>query len=780
MHGSGCVEFGLGAVAGARGHSRRRVSTRLRTRRLLRARHALLQIVLIGMAWLLAAGAVGSAAHAAHAADCAVGVVLAGGGARGGAHIGALRELERARVPVNCIAGTSVGAIIAALYATGASPDEIEAFAASIDWDQVFSDRSTRRDTSFRRKLDDELALVHPGVGFSGGVFKLRGGVITGHNISSVLSRIAARFPGERDFDRLPIPLRIVATDIGSGEAVVFSHGDLAQVLRASMAVPGVFAPVDIDGRLLVDGGVANNLPVDVVRGMGARTVIAVDVSEPLLPQDQIRSAVDVTEQLTNILTRRNTAVQLKSLGERDVLITPELSEFSNTDFSSMLAMVPRGAEAALAVREQLARLQLPTADYAALRQVQRPQLPAPRAIAFYRLHNHSHVTNTVLRRQMRLDELIGQPLTPELLQRHLALAYGTAMFESLRYEPTANTQTSAAPGVDIQGVDIYVDERAWGPDYLNLRLLAEGDLGGAAGVSVGIDYQRDNYSRNGGEWRSYLQLGEQRLIYTELYQPLGRRDGWFVQPRLLYSNRTQGLFSKRGDQLADVDLAETYAELRAGYEFGSNARLEAGVRAGQLETHARIGTILPRADDRNIGEWFGGFTYDDLDDRFFPSTGMRISLQEVSGRGLFGADDHFDQVEADALAALHVGSWRLVGRATYQRTLRGIAPLHRRPRLGGVLRLSGVSSNELTGQQAMLLGATAYRALNTPVLQTYAGIAVGYGDVFEDERFDLGQLRLSASIWAGADLPVGALYFGYGATEGDGDIFFISIGRPL
>ncbi len=711
----------------------------------------------------------------AQAADCEVGVVLAGGGARGGAHIGVLRELERAHVPVNCIAGTSVGAIVAALYATGASPDEIEAFAASIDWDQVFSDRITRGDISFRRKLDDELALIHPGVGFSNGVFKLRGGVITGHNISGVLARIAARFPGERDFDQFPVPLRIVATDIGTGEAVVFSHGDLAQVLRASMAVPGVFAPVEIDGRLFVDGGVANNLPVDAVRTMGARAVIAVDVSEPLLPQEKIKSAVDVTEQLTNILTRRNTAVQLQSLGERDVLITPELSEFGNTDFSSMLAMMPRGAEATVRVREQLTRLQLPTEDYAALLRAQRPQLPAPPTIAFYRLHNRSNVTNAVLRRQMRLDKLIGEPLTPALMQQHLALAYGTEMFESLRYEPAVDAQSDA-----VRGVDIYVDERAWGPDYLNLRVLAEGDLGGSAGVSVGIDYQRDNYSRNGGEWRSYLQLGEQRLIYTELYQPLGRRDGWFVQPRLLYSNRTQGLFSKRGDQLADVDLAEIYGELRGGYEFGSQARLEAGVRAGQIEAHARVGTILPRADDRNIGEWFGGFTYDDLDDRFFPSSGMRVSLQEVSGRGLFGADDHFDQVEADALGALQLGSWRLAGRATYQRTFRGIAPLHRRPRLGGVLRLSGISRNELTGQQAMLMGITAYRALNTPVLQTYAGVSLGYGDVFEDERFDFAELRLSASIWAGTDLPVGPLYFGYGVTEGGGDIFFISIGRPL
>ena len=717
------------------------------------------------------------------ARGCEVGLVLGGGGARGGAHIGVLRALEAANVPVDCIAGTSIGAIVAALYATGMRPDEIEAFAASVDWDEAFSDRIARRAISFRRKTDDELALLHPGIGFSDGRFKLRGGVITGHNIGLVLARIAARAPGERDFSRLPIPLAIVATDIATGEAVVLRGGDLAQALRASISVPGVFSPVEIDGHLLVDGGVANNLPVDVVRLLGAKRVIAVDVSEPLLARDAIRSAVDVTEQLTNILTRRNTDQQLARLGDADVLIAPDLTGFGNTEFSRMTEMVEIGETAVHAASVRLDPLRRDPALLAAQLAARRTHAPTP-TIAFHTLRNHSGITNTVLRRQMRLDELVGQPLVPEVVQPHLAAAYGSELFETLRYEIVMRDGQ--------HGIEVHVDERAWGPDYVNLRLLAEGDLAGAAEVSVGIDYQRANYSRGGGEWRTYLQLGEQRLIFTELFQPVGQAlgqplaqvgrlsDGWFVQPRLLYSNRRQGLFDSGGDKVAEIDLAEMHAELRLGHDFGTTARFEVGVRAGQFEAHARIGSDLPRADDRNIGEWFATFTWDDIDDRFFPSAGTRVVLQGLSGRGLFGADEQFDQVSADALTATAFAGMRLVTRGSYERTLRGIAPLHRRPRLGGAFRLSGVSANELSGQQALLFGVDLYAPLGTPILDTYAGVSIGYGDVSDDERFDWDGLRFSGNVWAGADLPLGPLYLGYGVTEDGGDVFFISLGRPL
>ncbi len=709
------------------------------------------------------------------ASACEVGLVLGGGGARGGAHIGVLRALEAANIPVDCVAGTSIGAIVAALYATGMGPDEIEAFAASVDWDEAFSDRIARQVVSFRRKTDDELALLHPGLGFTDGRFRLRGGLITGYNIGLVLARIAARAPGERDFSRLPIPLAVVATDIATGEAVVLRGGDLALALRASMSVPGVFSPVTIDGRLLVDGGVADNLPVDVVRALGARTVIAVDVSEPLLPRDSIRSAVDVTEQLTNILTRRNTDAQRARLGVSDVLIAPTLDGFGNTEFSRMTEMVTIGEAAVHEAAGRLAHLRRDPALHAAQLLARRAPLVTP-PISFYTLRNHSGITNSVLRRQMRLDELVGQPLVPETVQPRLAAAYGTELFETLRYEIVTR---QGQEGVQ-HGVEVHVDERNWGPDYLNLRLLAEGDLAGGAEASVGIDYQRTNFSRNGGEWRSYLQVGEQRLVFTELFQPLGRSDGWFLQPRLLYANRRQGLFDSGGDRIAEIDLAEMHAELRVGYDFGTRARLDAGVRAGQFEAHARVGSNLPRADDRNIGEWFAAFTWDDMDDRFFPSAGARVMLQGLSGRGLFGADEQFDQVSADALMATSFFGARLVSRASYERTLRGIAPLHRRPRLGGAFRLSGVSANELSGQQALLMGVDLYVPLGTPIVDTYAGVSLGYGDVSDDERFDWDGLRFSGNLWVGADLPLGPLYLGYGVTEDGGDVFFISLGRPL
>ena len=296
-----------------------------------------------------------------------IGVVLAGGGARGGAHIGVLRALEEAHIPIDYIAGTSVGAIIASLYAVGYTPDEMERFVAAINWSDALADRIPREDLSFRRKTDQDLALFEPGLGYAQGEFRFRNGLILGQNINLVLARIGLAFPSETNFDHFGVPFRAVATDIATGKAVVLDHGDLGLALLASMAVPGVFAPVEFAGHLLVDGGVANNLPIDVVRAMGADIVIAVDVSAPMRSRQQIQSPLDVTQQLTTVLTRRNVIEQIATLGRRDVLIVPDLHAFGSADFPRIMEMLPAGRAAVQAMHEQLAALALPAEEYTAL-----------------------------------------------------------------------------------------------------------------------------------------------------------------------------------------------------------------------------------------------------------------------------------------------------------------------------------------------------------------------------------------------------------------------------
>ena len=280
-----------------------------------------------------------------------IGLALSGGGSKAGAHIGVLKVLEANNIPIDYVAGTSAGAIIGGLYAAGLSAEEVEQAVGSIDWADILQDSPPRRDLPFRRKRDDLSYLVKYRPGYSDGELKLPLGLVQGQKVTNFFRRHVDRAAEAQDFDLLPIPLRVVATDLESGEAVVLGDGDLPLAIRASMAIPVFFSPVLIDGRQLVDGGPSDNLPIDVVRDMGADIVIAVDITAPLLKSDQIDSVLTVADQLTNMLTQRTVREQVATLTEKDVLIRPDLSGIGGLDFDRTLEAVAPGmlaAEAAL------------------------------------------------------------------------------------------------------------------------------------------------------------------------------------------------------------------------------------------------------------------------------------------------------------------------------------------------------------------------------------------------------------------------------------------------
>jgi NTE family protein len=280
------------------------------------------------------AGSPGQLPGAASPERPRIGLVLSGGGARGAAHVGVIRALEEMRIPIDAIAGTSMGAVVGGLYAAGLDGEEITGVFRSIDWQDLLRDRAPRRDLVFRRKQDDRSFLARGSLGFRPGegvVLPL--GLVQGQKITQLLRGATLRVGDVRDFDALPTPFRALATDLESGEPVVLAGGDLATVLRASMSAPGVLAPVEIDGRLLVDGGLVDNLPVGLAREMGVDVIIAVDVSFPLAKRDGLESAFDVTNQMIGIMVRRRTLESRASLGGRDVLVEPDLGRMTAVDF---------------------------------------------------------------------------------------------------------------------------------------------------------------------------------------------------------------------------------------------------------------------------------------------------------------------------------------------------------------------------------------------------------------------------------------------------------------
>src|SRR6476659_1019133 len=243
-----------------------------------------------------------------------IGLALGGGGARGIAHISVLREIERQHIPIDCIAGTSMGSLVGGLYASGVSVDQMEHLVASTDWPRLFDDSIDRPERSFRRKLDDRDHLATLGVGVRGGELRVSPGLLQGERILGMLERETLGVSTIDDFDRLPIPFRAVATDLNSGEAVVLGRGSLPMAMRASMSIPGVFQPAEVDGRVLVDGGLADQVPIDVVRAMGADIVIAVDVGTPLAALDRDAGLLDVVGQISGLLTVGSARRQIDTL----------------------------------------------------------------------------------------------------------------------------------------------------------------------------------------------------------------------------------------------------------------------------------------------------------------------------------------------------------------------------------------------------------------------------------------------------------------------------------
>src|SRR6187397_348108 len=293
-----------------------------------------------------------------------IGLVLSGGGARGAAHIGVLKVLEENHVPIDAIAGTSMGAVVGGLYASGLSAADVERVMTSVDWQDAFRDRPARTDLNFRRKLEDQNFLVKFPLGLTGGEFRLPRGLVQGQKLTQILRGVTLPVAQIQNFDDLAIPFRAVATDIVTGDRVILDHGDLTTAMRASLSAPGVFTPVESEGRMLVDGGLSSNLPVDVAREMGVDVLIVVDCGFPLLERGKLDSVATVSNQMLAILIRHNTADQRKTLKATDVVIDPALGDFSSLDFSQHAKAMRLGEEAARGQSQRLAALGVPADEF--------------------------------------------------------------------------------------------------------------------------------------------------------------------------------------------------------------------------------------------------------------------------------------------------------------------------------------------------------------------------------------------------------------------------------
>jgi NTE family protein len=699
-----------------------------------------------------------------------IGLALSGGGARGGAHVGVLRKLEELGVPIDYIAGTSMGAIIGGFYAAGYSVDEIETLLNETDWDAALTDQPPRRERTMRKKELEAEILAPYRVGYNRGRFQTPLGAIEGQHLDQILHRILLPVAEISDFDHLPIPFRAVATDLVTGEEVVLSRGSLGDSLHASMSVPGVFSPVSIGGRLLVDGGMANNLPVSVVREMGADIVIAVDISAPLLTEEQLTSLLSVTEQLTSFLTRRTTEQQIASLGPRDLLIVPDLGDFSSVDLAGAGQLVPLGEQAADALRDQLSAL---SAAGRPTRPGQEQQALPDFVVGFVEIHNNSVLNDELIRSRLAVKP--GQKLDLEELDRSVDHIYSLDVFESVTYDLVQNEQGE-------RGVVVTAEARSWGPNYLQLGMELSNDFSGNSDFKLGVGYTRNALNPLGGELRVLGSMGREDELRFDYFQPIDFSAQWFVNPKARWKRRNYSLWVE-DIRFAEFEIAGWDAMLGVGRNFGSTDLLRLDYQFGRAEADVITG-FLPIDYDDNIaiGELQLSYRHDSLDSLYFSTSGALHNLAFRYADDALGSSQDFQQAEASGLLTATSGKNSLVLAYEAGYSLDDDAPLESWFQMGGFTRLSGLAPAQLSGRHSALASLAFYRRLNeVRLLPAYAGLTLEAGNVWNTRsEVALDDLRYSASLFLGAESPLGPLYFAVGHSDsGDSAVYFY-IGNPF
>ncbi|MFU8783794.1 patatin-like phospholipase family protein [Aliidiomarina sp.] len=705
-----------------------------------------------------------------------VGLVLGGGGAKGLAHIGVLQVLEDLQIPIDLVVGTSMGAVAGGLYVQGHSPEDLLTLVETLDWQAAFQDEPSREFRSLRRKEEERRFPLQFSFGFNNGRLSFPPALIQGQQLATILRELSLDSALVERFDELPIPFRSVAVDIETGESVALEEGDLVLAMRASMAIPGLIAPVDWHGQTLVDGGVSANLPVQFAREMGADVVIVVDVNGELLSQKNLSGPFAMMDQSLNIMIRRNDEIAIASLTEADVYIRPDISSvpIGTGDFQYGREAYDLGFAAAEAQSAQLARYRVDDALWTGYIGSLRYATTMPEKIEFIHLDNLSSLPNALL--QTQIESRIGDDFLSTTIGDDVDRLYGLGYFEQVDYSFMRDEENRA-------GIKITTVPRSWGPSYLRFGLSLEEDFDAVSNYRAIMSLLRTEVNSLGAELQIDAELGEEPLINIEYWQPLRRDARFYVLPRLKVSRENTNIYQE-GEQVGRYRLTRYTSALDFGTTWRYNVDVRVGYEFGVGRAEARIQAPgLPREANFKTAKVVTTVTMDDLEDVFVPRSGKLVTLRYEFSDTVFGADDDFQSLHLHYLNAHSWGRNTLIHSVRLGSYIDSEAPLYNTFTLGGFMNLSGYDRRELSGSQKALgqlvflreFGAT--RAIsNTPL---YIGGAIEAGQVWTDsETASWDDLVYSASAVMMVRTPIGAAYLGLSYSDNNRNSVYLSLGR--
>ena len=702
-----------------------------------------------------------------------IGLALGGGGARGVAHIGVLRVLEKLHIPIDYIAGTSMGSIVAGLYACGYTPDQMEKLIGSLPWDTLFRDAPERKDQSFRQKEDDfeHLMPFEFGLNLKKGGLILPPGLIAGSKLGFVLETATMPCSSVTNFDQLRIPFRAVATDIQTGQPYVMSSGNLARVIRASMAIPAIFTPVEIDGHMLVDGGESENLPVQTVKAMGADIVIAVNVgSSGAEIAAKPTNVGGMISRLIDLPLQQNTMASAKLA---NVVITPNLEGYTSADFNKGLKMIPLGFRAAMADKGKLERWSVPESVYAPWKQRHDETLPPPPTIDAVVIDPVPGID------PRRLEYLVHSkpgPLDTKTLGQDLKRIYSIGAFEIVSYtiEDDGNRHI----------LRITATPKSWGPTYLKLGLFLGTDFQDTTQFGVTALVDATEMNSLGGEWKATATIGQPIDLKTRYFQPLTYRTHLFLSPFAGWQQDTTDVFLNEV-ALGTYQVSRAAVGMDLGYDFGTWGELRVGYARGWGKGRRKVGSPDFPDLDWDEGGLSARMRVDQLDNVNVPHSGFFLDANYVGNRPGLGATSSYDELFGRAAGVQTIGRWTGLAKVEGGTGLGSPIPFYDEYRLGGLFRLSGRPEGQLYGNTYALAALLLYYRLTDTegviVKNLSIGVSAEGGNTWAFQApVSWAGMKHAGSVYIIADTLIGPFFIGYGRSGSANNSAYLYLNRSF
>ena len=698
-----------------------------------------------------------------------VGLVLGGGGARGAAHIGILEVLRENRIPVDCVAGTSMGGLVTGAFAAGLTPDEMLEAMGQADWREMFNDNPPTNELNPRVKSQSRLFIPGTEIGMTKEGAQTLPAVVQGQKIKLFINRLVRSQYGQPLIEKMPIPVSIIATDLVTGDKVVFREGSMTRAMRATMSVPGLMAPVKDGERLLVDGGLVDNVPIDEVRkSCNPDVVIAVNVGSPLMKAKDIGGIFSVAGQMVNILTEQNVTRSLSTLSSGDIYIKPDLDGITAAEFSRYAETAKRGRAAAEALLPRLKALSVGEQQYQAWLATMTPVRGELPVVDEVQIAGLKRVNPVYPDRYLRNYD--GAPVDVNRLDKDLGLIYGDGLYDDVDFSLLSTRDRNILRVTPV--------EKEFGPDYLRFGFNLNATSSSPSTFNLRVAYQKTLINSLGGEWLTGVQVGNENGVFTEFYQPLDAERRFFLEPKLSYLRFPLYIY-QNNQRIAEYSVDQTSLDLMAGVNVGLWGPVSVGW-AGRYRS-AELATGSPTLPTGSEG--FSGFLakldFDQFDRLYDPTHGWG-----ARGSYFYATGDGYDKAELDLRAAENFGDYILQGRIRGAGSFTGSLPFYDAVALGGFLNLSGFARNQIIGESLIYGNVRLEKVIGRLPAglrgDMRVGVAVEGGKV--DGRYtetNLNGWQSSATAYVGGETPLGMVYLGYGYSPNGMGNFYLFIGTP-